>query len=135
MNGARSDTGFGFGRFERRGSIRPLQHFGPTEFGVHQILAAASPGDAITNAALEYRNVLRRVGPSEVFARYIAPSSAGDVRPLSDYRTCGSQGVLVYHASIGEPTVEAFLKDIDPCPPLSLKKSGDRAERSAKKTK
>ena len=74
-----------------------------SEFGVHQILAAASPGDAITNAALEYRNVLRRVGPSEVFARHIAPSSAGEVRPLSDYRVCGSHGVLVYHASIGEP--------------------------------
>jgi glycosyltransferase involved in cell wall biosynthesis len=81
-----------------------------TQFGVHQILAAASPGDAITNAALEYRNVLRRVGPSEVFARHIAPSSAGEVRPLSDYRMCGSHGVLVYHASIGEPTVEAFLR-------------------------
>ena len=110
MNGASSETRLGFGRFERPGSLPRLQHFGPTEFGVHQILAAASPGDAITNAALEYRNVLRRVGPSEVFARYIAPSSAGDVRPLSDYRSCGSQGVLVYHASIGEPTVEAFLR-------------------------
>ena len=54
--------------------------------------------------------MLRRVGPSEVFARHIAPSSAGEVRPLSDYRSCGSQGVLVYHASIGEPTVEAFLR-------------------------
>ena len=52
------------------------------EFGIHQILAAASPGDAITNAALEYRDVLRRIGPSEVFARHIAPSSAGEVRPL-----------------------------------------------------
>ena len=79
-------------------------------FGVHQILAAASPGDAITNAALEYRDVLRRVGPSEIFARHIAPSTAAEVRPLSDYRTCGSQGVLVYHASIGEPMVAAFLR-------------------------
>lgn len=103
MNGA-------VGQLERRGRLPRFQHFGPTEFGVHQILAAASPGDAITNAALEYRDVLRRVGPSEVFARHIAPSSADEVRPLSDYRSCGSQGLLVYHASIGEPTVEAFLR-------------------------
>ena len=83
---------------------------GSTAFGIHQILAAASPGDAITNAALEYRDVLRRVGPSEIFARHIAPSSVDEVPPLSDYRTCGSQGVLVYHASIGEPMVAAFLR-------------------------
>jgi glycosyltransferase involved in cell wall biosynthesis len=98
------------GQMDRRAGAPRYPHFGPTEFGVHQILAAASPGDAITNAALEYRDVLRRIGPSEVFARHIAPSSAGEVRPLSDYRLCGSQGVLVYHASIGEPAVEAFLR-------------------------
>jgi L-malate glycosyltransferase len=111
MNGAAGGAdGVGSGSLERRRETPRFEHFGPVEFGVHQILAAASPGDAITNAALEYREVLRRIGPSEVFARHIAPSSAGEVRPLSDYRACGSQGVLVYHASIGEPTVEAFLR-------------------------
>ncbi len=110
MSGAlRRADALGVGQLERTGGRR-FPHFGPTEFGVHQILAAASPGDAITNAALEYRNVLRRIGPSEIFARHIAPSSAGEVQPLSAYRSCGSQGVLVYHASIGEPAVEAFLR-------------------------
>jgi glycosyltransferase involved in cell wall biosynthesis len=109
-SGGTRTFGGGPGQLDRRGPAPRLQHFGPSEFGVHQILAAASPGDAITNAALEYRDVLRRVGPSEIFARHIAPSSAGEVRPLSDYRSCGSQGVLVYHASIGEPMVEAFLR-------------------------
>lgn len=110
MNGAaRSDNSFGVDQADRRRRIKRLQPFGPTEFGVHQVLAAASPGDAITNAALEYRSVLRRIGPSEIFARHIAPSSASEVQPLSAYRACGSHGVLVYHASIGEPTVEAFL--------------------------
>src|SRR6478752_3457865 len=100
----------GIGQPQRTRAGPRFPHFGPTQFGVHQILAAAAPGDAITNAALEYRNVLRRIGPSEVFARHIAPASAGEVLPLSDYRSCGSQGVLVYHASIGEPAVEAFLR-------------------------
>jgi L-malate glycosyltransferase len=80
-----------------------------TGFGIHQILVAASPADAITNAALEYRDILRRVGPSEVFARHIAPSSADEVLPLSEFGADESHGVLVYHASIGEPTVSAFL--------------------------
>jgi len=31
------------------------------------------------------------------------------VRPLSEYGADGSRGLLVYHASIGEPTVSAFL--------------------------
>src|ERR1700733_11089084 len=97
-------------RRERRAAVSHLGSLPSGEFGIHQILAAASPGDAITNAALDYRDVLRRVGPSEVFARHIAPSSAGEVRPLTDYRACGSQGVLVYHASIGEPMVAAFLR-------------------------
>jgi len=82
----------------------------PREFGIHQILAAAAPGDAITNAALEYRDVLRRVAPSDVFARHIAPGAAADVKPLSDYGADGTQGLLVYHASIGEPAVSAFLQ-------------------------
>ena len=37
------------------------------------------------------------------------PSSAGEVRPLSEFGADGSRGLLVYHASIGEPTVSAFL--------------------------
>ena len=106
----RSPFGGGAGQLERRGHASRTSPLLTTTFGVHQILAAASPGDAITNAALEYRDVLRRVGPSEVFARHIAPASAGEVRPLTDYRACGSQGVLVYHASIGEPMVAAFLR-------------------------
>ena len=111
MSGAgRSPFGGGAGQLERRGHAPRPSPFRPTAFGVHQILAAASPGDAITNAALEYRDVLRRIGPSEIFARHIAPSSAREVLPLSDYRSCGSQGVLVYHASIGEPMVAAFLR-------------------------
>jgi glycosyltransferase involved in cell wall biosynthesis len=96
-------------RRDRRRGMSHVASFRRGEFGIHQILAAASPGDAITNVALEYRDVLRRVGPSEVFARHIAPSSAGEVRPLSEFGHDGSGGLLVYHASIGEPAVSAFL--------------------------
>jgi glycosyltransferase involved in cell wall biosynthesis len=80
---------------------------------IHQLVVAVSPGDAVTNAALELRQVLRQVGPSEVFARYIHPSLSGDVLPLEAYGERYPNplkaNVLVYHASIGEPEVMSFL--------------------------
>jgi glycosyltransferase involved in cell wall biosynthesis len=94
------------------GSVSTKQYRSPYRrgaFGIHQVLAAASPGDAITTAALEYRDVLRQVGPSDVFARHIAPGAASEVKPLSECGADGSSGLLVYHASIGEPAVSAFL--------------------------
>lgn len=78
-------------------------------FGVHQVLAGAVRGDAVTNTALELRDLLRRSVPSEIFARHIAPDIAGEVRPLAELGGRGSHGTIVYHASIGEPNVTAFL--------------------------
>jgi len=77
--------------------------------GIHQIVAGASPGDAITNLALELRALFRQVGPSEIYARHIAPPLQGDIRRIADYRPAHSANVLVYHASIGEPETHAVL--------------------------
>jgi glycosyltransferase involved in cell wall biosynthesis len=77
--------------------------------GIHQILAGASHGDAITNAALELRGLLRRTGASEVYARHVEPSVAAEVRALDRYPKGPTGDLLVYHASIGEPNVHAFL--------------------------
>lgn len=76
--------------------------------GIHQVLVAASPGDAVTNAAFGLRDLLRRLGPSEVYARYIDPHLADEVRFLG---ACAGDGgdLLVYHASVGEPAVASFL--------------------------
>jgi glycosyltransferase involved in cell wall biosynthesis len=80
---------------------------------IHQVVVSASPGDAVTSAAFEARSLLRRIGPSEIFARYLDPALAGEVLPLSDYAQRAAAGseddVLVYHASIGEPAVLSFL--------------------------
>jgi glycosyltransferase involved in cell wall biosynthesis len=81
----------------------------PVGFGIHQVLAGAVRGDAITNAALELRDLLRPTVPSEVFARHISPELAGEVLPLAAYGDRSPRGVLVYHASIGEPNLSAFL--------------------------
>ena len=76
--------------------------------GVHQVLVSASPRDAVTNSAFGLRDLLRRVGPSEIYSHYIDPQLDAEVSQLGAYR--GGRGdVLVYHASIGEPAVLQFL--------------------------
>jgi glycosyltransferase involved in cell wall biosynthesis len=82
----------------------------PAGVGIHQVIVAASPGDAITNLALGTRRLLRRVGPSEIYAQHVAPALAGDVLPLAGYRSSHSpRSLLIFHASIGQSEVHEFL--------------------------
>ena len=80
---------------------------------IHQVLASAAPGDAVTTAALELRELLRRLGPSDIYARYVHAGLDDQVFELKEYRRGGSstpaRDVLIYHASIGEPLVHQFL--------------------------
>jgi glycosyltransferase involved in cell wall biosynthesis len=77
---------------------------------IHQVVVSASPGDAVTNAALDFQALLQRVGPSGLFARYIDPRLDGRVFPLSVYEACAHpDDLLIYHVSIGEPEVVQFL--------------------------
>ena len=77
---------------------------------IHQVIVSASPGDAVTNAAFGFQEVLQRVAPSGVFARYIDPRLEGKVFPLPVYEACAQpEDLLVYHMSIGEPEVVQFL--------------------------
>ena len=82
---------------------------------VHQVLVTATPGDAITNSALELRNLLRRFGPSDVFTLNIHPDVASEVVPLADYdrrrASYDHDDVLLFHASIGEPGVFSFINE------------------------
>jgi glycosyltransferase involved in cell wall biosynthesis len=78
--------------------------------GIHQIVVAASHGDAVTNHALGTRRLLREVGPSEIYAHNIAPELAGDVLPLWAYRSSHTRNLLLFHASIGQPEVHEFLE-------------------------
>ena len=80
-----------------------------TPIGVHQVLVGASAGDAITGLARWFRGVLRRSGPSEIFALHIDQSIEHDVKPLAQYRPRQGRSILIFHASIGEPAVLEFL--------------------------
>lgn len=78
---------------------------------INQVIVSASPGDAVTNSALALRDLLRRVGPSDIFARYIDERLEGEVFSLQSYesRKHPPGSMMIYHSSIGEPEVVAFL--------------------------
>jgi glycosyltransferase involved in cell wall biosynthesis len=76
---------------------------GPAAAHVHQVLAALSYGDAISNEALAIQGHLRRAGfRSDIFAEGVHPRMAGLARPLWQYREVSSPGtVCLFHFSIG----------------------------------
>jgi L-malate glycosyltransferase len=82
---------------------------------INQVLVSASPGDAITNHAMELRSVLRRVCESEVYARFLDPALATEVLPLQWFDRLREvdldADIIVFHASIGEPDVLDFLME------------------------
>ena len=82
----------------------------PAGVGIHQVLVAASPGDAITNMAFGIRRLLRRIGPWEIYPRHIAPSLLDEVLPLAGYRPRHARNLLLFHASIGQSEVHEFLR-------------------------
>lgn len=82
----------------------------------HQVVVSAAPGDAVTNSALALRSLLRRIGPSEIFALNIAHELAEDVVPLSFYNRfhaplarTSADNVIIFHGSIGSPEVFSFI--------------------------
>jgi len=70
---------------------------------VHQLLAALSYGDAISNEALVIRRHLREAGfASEIFAERVHPRMVHEARPLWRYReVSGPRTVCLFHFSIG----------------------------------
>ena len=80
---------------------------------INQVVVSARPGDAVTASALELRRLLRQIGRSEIFARYVHEDLHHDVWELKDSDWLASEhpeeDLIVFHASIGEPAVERFL--------------------------
>jgi glycosyltransferase involved in cell wall biosynthesis len=77
---------------------------------IHQIVAGAAPGDAVTNTALDFETLLQRVGPSRVYGCHIDPRLGAAVLPLSAFEPGGDpDDLIVYHLSIGEPEIVEFL--------------------------
>ncbi len=76
---------------------------------VNQVLVGAGSTDAITNMARSLRGVLRSLGPSEIYARYIAPG-VDDILTLDKFPQTGHPDrTIVFHASCGDPDVFQLL--------------------------
>jgi glycosyltransferase involved in cell wall biosynthesis len=76
---------------------------------VHQLLASAVPGDAVTNQALAWRTVLRYWGyESEAIAEHVHPSLIGQVQALKAARF-RKRDALVLHYAVWTQALERFL--------------------------
>jgi len=79
---------------------------------IHQVLAGASGGDAITQIAFSTREVLRDHAESEVYAHHIDHSVEHVVRPLTTLPAASDPGdVILLRASIGDDEIFDALKD------------------------
>src|SRR5262245_54483542 len=70
---------------------------------IHQLLAALSYGDAVSNDALALRGYLRGAGfASEIYAEQAHPRMVQECLPLWEYeKVSGPETVCLYHFSIG----------------------------------
>lgn len=82
---------------------------------VHQLLAALSYGDAVSNHAVAIRQALRDAGyRSEIFVEHVHPRMAGFVRPYWQYQEVSSPDtVCLLHFSIGSAVVPLILSRPD----------------------
>jgi glycosyltransferase involved in cell wall biosynthesis len=83
---------------------------------VHQLLAALSYGDAISNEALAIQGHLRAAGyESEIFAEKVHPRMAHLARPLWQYHgESPDQRVCLFHFSIGSAAGRLAFHSADP---------------------
>jgi glycosyltransferase involved in cell wall biosynthesis len=78
---------------------------------VDQVIVSASPGDAITQAALALRSALRETVASEIYAAHIDHDFGQGIRYLHEFgRRHRRSNKIIYHASIGDPNVTTFLE-------------------------
>jgi glycosyltransferase involved in cell wall biosynthesis len=76
---------------------------------VHQLLASAVPGDAVTDQALAWRTVLRWWGhKSEMYAEHVHPALAGQVRSVARSRLL-ERDTVVLHYAVWTHALERFF--------------------------
>jgi glycosyltransferase involved in cell wall biosynthesis len=82
---------------------------------VHQLVASAAPGDAVTDQAFAWRTVLRHWGhKSDVIAEHVHPALIGQVLPLrsAQFR---KDDALVLHYAVWTRALERFLDAPSAC--------------------
>ena len=83
---------------------------------VNQLLAALSPGDAVSNEALAFQRMLRGRGyESDIFAGAFAPEMANAGLPLTEYESrTKAEAISLFHFAIGTPVADAVLRSDEP---------------------
>lgn len=77
---------------------------------IHQFLAGATSGDAITDHALTIQNWLHEMGyRSRLYAWHVEPAMRDRVQPWTAYRRGADEHLAIYHHSIGSDSAE-FLR-------------------------
>jgi glycosyltransferase involved in cell wall biosynthesis len=77
---------------------------------VHQLLASAVPGDAVTDQAFAWRTVLRYWGhESEVIAEHVHPALVGQVHSVARDRLLERDAVVLHYA-VWSHALERFLE-------------------------
>jgi glycosyltransferase involved in cell wall biosynthesis len=78
---------------------------------LHQMTTGTGIGDAITDHIFLLRRWLRELGfESEVYAEFVDPALASEVRHTSTYRPRGEGEWVIYHHSTGSPVVARLLE-------------------------
>jgi hypothetical protein len=77
---------------------------------VHQLLASAVPGDAVTDQAFAWRTTLRSWGyKSEIVAEHVHPALDGQVHSLWRVRF-PEDATVVFHYAVWSNALERFLE-------------------------
>ena len=80
---------------------------------INQILPDITCGDAISNHALEIKNILKSCGyESEIFAQRVHPKLGHVIKNCNDYKKLSSsENIIIFHFSIGSE-VSRFVKNL-----------------------
>lgn len=80
---------------------------------IHQLLPNLDYGDAISNHALEIRNILRKWGyQSNIYVQYIHPRMSKECFYYQEHKTVSTpQNIAIYHYSIGAD-MQSYVKKI-----------------------
>ena len=77
---------------------------------INQVLPALSYGDAVSNHAIEIRDILRKFGyDSNIYAKWIHPKVSKFAKPLDKYEK-NANNIVIYHLSLAGLDVSDFVK-------------------------
>ena len=79
---------------------------------IHQVSPSLSYGDAVSNHAIEIRDILRKLGyDSNIYVKYIHPEVSKFAKPLDKYKK-NAANIVIYHFSLAGLDVSDFVRQL-----------------------